>query len=103
MIVTGKFAAGTVSLLDVIQNQVEPSLIAHGQNHGSRPTGWKRPFVETQSAQRNPIQGSLDETVEFPEHDESMGELCLGFMGPPPSALLERKVLLLLSSVWTIS
>lgn len=72
LIVTGKLSSGTLSLLDVLQKQVEPSLISHGQNKGSHPQGWKRPFVETESAQRRSIQASLKETVEFPEKDESL-------------------------------
>lgn len=92
LIVSGKLASGTSSLLDVIQQRVEPSIVAHGQNRGPKPPGWKRPFVETPSAQRKPIQSVLKETVEFPEKDESVGELQIGFLGPPPSAFLERKV-----------
>jgi hypothetical protein len=70
--VTGKLSSGTLSLLDVLQQKVEPSLISHGQNNGSRPQGWRRPFVETESAQRPPIQTTLKEIVEFPEKDESL-------------------------------
>jgi Zn-dependent M16 (insulinase) family peptidase len=72
LIITGKLSSGTLSLLDVLQHQVEPSLISHGQNEGPRPQGWKRPFVETESALRQPIQTTLKETVEFPEKDESL-------------------------------
>lgn len=71
LIVAGKLSSGTSSLLSVVQEQVEPSLIAHGQNLGPRPPGWKRPFVETISAQRHPIPKTIKETVEFPEKDES--------------------------------
>ena len=107
--VTGKLSSGTLSLLDVLQQKVEPSLILHGQNNGPRPQGWRRPFVETESAQRPPIQTTLKEIVEFPEKDESlwfndqeqphsltaslgMGELMISFRGPPPKEFLERKV-----------
>jgi Zn-dependent M16 (insulinase) family peptidase len=92
LIVAGKLASGTSTLLSVIQNKVEPSLIAHHQNAGPRPPGWKRPFVETLSAIRAPIAKTLTETVEFPEKDESMGELVINFMGPPREHFLERKV-----------
>ena len=54
LIVTGKLSGGTASLLKVVQEQVEPNIIAHGQNHGPRPQGWKRPFLETDSANRKP-------------------------------------------------
>lgn len=71
LVVTGKFSSGTESLLRVAQDQIEPTLISHGQNKGPRPPGWKRPFVETQSANRPIIEDDLQETVEFPEKDES--------------------------------
>lgn len=71
---------------------MEPSLIEHGQNKGPRPEGWKRPFVETASADRKPITQDLKEVVEFPEKDESMGELIINFVGPAHTQFLERKV-----------
>lgn len=92
LIVCGKLASGTQSLLSVIQEKVEPSLIAHGQNKGPRPAGWKRPFLETPTANRVPITQTIKETVEFPEKDESVGELIIGFMGPAPTDFLKRKV-----------
>ena len=70
LIVAGKLSSGTSSLLRVVQDQIEPSLISHGQNHGPYPPGWKRPFVETASAVRNPIPVTTKHTVEFPEKDE---------------------------------
>jgi hypothetical protein len=82
---------GTPSILSVLQAQVEPSIIAHGQNHGPRPTGWKRPFLETPSANRPPIAKLRQETVTFPEKDESLGELIISYLGPAPSEFLERK------------
>jgi hypothetical protein len=90
--VTGKLSSGTSSLLKVIQEQIEPNIIAHGQNHGPRPQGWKRPFLETASAKREHIPKTIKETVEFPEKDESMGELIITFMGPPLRNFLELKV-----------
>ena len=91
LIVAGKFTEGSESLLSVIQNKIEPSLIAHGQNKGPRPPGWVRPFVETASANRPPLQDKTD-VVEFPEKDESMGELIMVFMGPAQDDYLTRKV-----------
>jgi len=92
LIVAGKLSSGTTTLLSVIQDKVEPSLIAHGHNAGPRPPGWKRPFVETVSANRRPISETIRETEEFPENDESMGELVINFMGPSRADYLERKV-----------
>jgi len=92
LIVGGKLSSGTSSLLQVVQDKVEPTLIEHGQNKGARPAGWKRPFVETPSANRQPIAKDVSKVVEFPEKDESMGELVLSFAGPPHTHFLERKV-----------
>lgn len=95
MIVTGKLSSGTGSLLSILQDKVEPSIIAHGQDRGPRPSGWKRPFVETASANRERIKEVIKETVEFPERDESQGELLITYNGPSPTAFLERKVCLM--------
>lgn len=77
--------------MSVIQNEIEPSLIAHGQDKGPRPPGWVRPFIETPSANRVPLENKADD-VEFPEKDESVGELLIVFMGPAPDDYLGRKV-----------
>ncbi|KAF8560437.1 hypothetical protein OG21DRAFT_1531918 [Imleria badia] len=103
LVVTGKLSSGTRSLLSVLQEKVEPSIIAHGQNQGPRPKGWKRPFVETASANREGIKEVTKESVEFPEKDESQGELLITYNGPPPTAFLERKALDILSTYLTSS
>lgn len=41
---------------------------------------FKRPWVE--SKQTPPLQASITETVEFPEEDESFGEIEIRFLGP---------------------
>jgi Zn-dependent M16 (insulinase) family peptidase len=91
LIITGKLSGGTTSLLSVLQEKVEPSIIEHGQNVGIHPPGWKRPFVETASRKRDLIE-NLRETVTFPEKDESIGEIYIAHLGPSPSDFLERKV-----------
>lgn len=103
LIVTGKLSSGTSTLLSVVQAQVEPNLVAHGQNMGPRPPGWKRPFVETASAIRPPIEKTIKETVEFPEKDESVGELIISSLGPAPNQFLERKALDIIGSYLTSS
>ncbi|EGN98675.1 hypothetical protein SERLA73DRAFT_73284 [Serpula lacrymans var. lacrymans S7.3] len=103
LIVTGKLSSGTESLLTVAQEHIEPNIIAHGQIHGPRPPGWKRPFVETPSAKRGPIKEIVKETVEFPEKDESMGELLVTYVGPSPDKYLERKALDMLGTYLTSS
>ena len=92
LIVTGKLSSGTKSLLAVVQDQVESNIISHGQDQGPRPRGWKRPFMETASAKRSPITHITKEIVEFPEKDESQGELLITYTGPPPNDFIERKV-----------
>lgn len=82
---------GTPSILSVLQEQVEPSIVAHQQNRGPKPNGWKRPFLETPSANRPPIAQSRREIATFPEKDESLGELIISYLGPAPAAFLERK------------
>ncbi|KAH9973401.1 hypothetical protein BJV77DRAFT_1056481, partial [Russula vinacea] len=54
LIVAGKFSNGTETLLSLVQNEVEPSIIAHGRNEGPKPPG----------------------------KDESTGELWINYMGP---------------------
>ncbi|KAJ6503445.1 Metalloenzyme, LuxS/M16 peptidase-like protein [Mycena vitilis] len=103
LIVTGKLSSGTQTLLSVVQEQVEPSLIAHGQNLGPRPPGWKRPFMETASAIRPPIQETIKDTIEFPEEDESVGELIISSLGPAPNQFLERKALDIIGTYLTSS
>lgn len=78
-----------------MQNNVEPTIIAHGQNKGPRPSGWKRPFLETPSAQREPIAELIERTVEFPEKDESSGELLINYMGPRNDDFVESKARML--------
>jgi Zn-dependent M16 (insulinase) family peptidase len=90
--VAGKLSSGTSSLLSVVQDKIEASLAAHKQNHGPRPPGWKRPFLETASAKRDPIAKTIKDTVEFPEQDESVGELILNFIGPPRNDYLTLTV-----------
>ncbi|KAH6917298.1 cytoplasmic protein [Coprinopsis sp. MPI-PUGE-AT-0042] len=103
LIVGGKFLNGTESLLHVVQNEVEPTLIEHNQNKGSRPEGWKRPFLETPSAQRPPITENVSKVVEFPEKDESMGELIISYLGPSNNKYLERKALDMIGTYLTSS
>lgn len=92
LIVAGKLASGTETLLKVLQQEVEPSLIEHGQNLGPRPKGWKRPFLETPSAHRTPFTETIKDTVEFPEKDESVGEVQISWQGCAPTDFLENKV-----------
>lgn len=80
LIVGGKLS--TQSLLETVQNEVEPRIKEHNQANGPKPAGWKRPFMETPSADKVAITQTKKDTVEFPEKDESMGEVMVSFVGP---------------------
>ena len=90
LIVAGSLS--TQALLDTLQNQVEPQIIKHGQAHGPRPDGWKRPFMETDSRIKPEMKDVRKELAEFPEKDESIGELAMYLLGPPPDDDLTFKV-----------
>lgn len=48
--------------------------------------------METESAKRGPIADTVKKTIEFPEKDESMGELMISYMGPKSDEFLQSKV-----------
>ncbi|ETW86965.1 Metallo peptidase M16 [Heterobasidion irregulare TC 32-1] len=93
LIVAGRLPSGTETLLSVIDKQVEPSIIAHGQAKGPSPEGWKRPFLETPSVRRSPLKETIKKTIEFPSSDESNGELMIGFLGPHMDDFLDSQAL----------
>lgn len=103
LIVAGKLTGGTEQLLSVVQNDVEPTIAAHHQTKGMHPPGWKRPFVETFTANRQTIPGYLEGTVEFPEQDESSGKLVIAFTGPLRGDWLEGQALVRLGTYLTSS
>ncbi|KAF8527970.1 Metalloenzyme, LuxS/M16 peptidase-like protein [Hysterangium stoloniferum] len=88
------------SLLHVLQDKVEKSILDH---HQSRPENWRRPFVETVSANRVPLVETSRETIEFPEQDESAGELMMTFKGTAPNDYLSATAIDALASYLTSS
>jgi Zn-dependent M16 (insulinase) family peptidase len=81
LIVAGRSLSPT-RLLETLQSEVEPSIIAHKQNKGPKPVGWKRPFVDSTTADVRPfIAEDKVEIVEFPERDESVGEVMMSWIG----------------------
>jgi hypothetical protein len=83
----------TRDLLQTIQTKVEPRIVEHEQTHGPKgPPGWKRPFLETPTGIPVQIADRREGTVEFPEKDESQGELRMTFVGPKHAEYLERMV-----------
>ncbi|QRV76246.1 Zinc metalloprotease [Ceratobasidium sp. AG-Ba] len=101
LIVSGKLK--TEELLHVLQTKVEPSILAHGPTQGPIPAGWKRPFVETASSKQPNLKGITKATVDFPEQDESAGEVGVSFQGPPPTEFTESKAMELLGLYLTDS
>ncbi|KAG9001081.1 hypothetical protein FRB93_012461 [Tulasnella sp. JGI-2019a] len=99
LIVAGRLS--TEALLDILQTQVEPTILKHGQT--GPPQGWKRPFMETPSIGLPKIGKPITATVDFPEKDESQGEIQMCFVGPPPKDILSRKALDLLALYLTDS
>lgn len=77
------------SLLKVLQDQVEASIVKHA---ASKPRDWKRPFIETQTAYRIRLSETKSEQVEFPEDDETAGEVHLSMPGSAPSDYLTGTV-----------
>ncbi|KAG8964007.1 hypothetical protein FRC03_002291 [Tulasnella sp. 419] len=97
LIVAGNVS--TTDLLDVLQNKIEPNILEHGQN-GAR-ADWKRPFLETPSKERPIIENVVKDVVEFPEKDESVGELSITLIGPEPGDHLIRKAIDMLGTYLT--
>ncbi|KAH8804264.1 Metalloenzyme, LuxS/M16 peptidase-like protein [Flagelloscypha sp. PMI_526] len=103
IIVTGNLPSGTSALLHVLEEHVELALVEQGFDKGFHPPGWKRPFLETPSAIRTMQKESIEETVKFPEQDESVGELMIVLDGPPRTNFLEKDALEILGNYLTSS
>lgn len=54
---------------------------------------FKRPWVGSESKLTPPLQKSVIETVEFPEEDESSGEIMVSFFGPNCNDVLQSQLL----------
>ncbi len=50
---------------------------------------FKRPWIE--SRQTPPLKQSIIETVEFPEEDESSGEVMVSYLGPSCNDVVQSK------------
>ena len=100
---TGHLASGTDALLSVVQSEIESNIAAHGHARTPKPDAWRRPFLDTASAIREPFREIVKEFTEFPTKDESVGKIMLGFRGPHPLAFLERIALNMLATYLTSS
>lgn len=117
LVVTGPLPLG--ELIETV-NAIDDGLLAAGKAPGpSGPPGWLRPFLETPSSTPPVIDGAkrgeVDDsdapsnplrrqtTVEFPEEDESMGEVYISWVGPKMGSWLEEEALSVLSTYLTDS
>ena len=88
LIVNGRSLDPT-KLLTTLTEKVIPTIAAHGQANGPRPEGWVRPFVESSTATNPPrLDEDRTEVVDFPERDESVGELMVAWIGVPHNDFL---------------
>ncbi|TIA96259.1 hypothetical protein E3P94_02416 [Wallemia ichthyophaga] len=105
LVVTGDIP--TDKLLDVMQNVIEPRIISDAKERGIeigvKPRGWKRPFVETPSAEPLKLQKTERAVAEFPEQDESVGEVELSWVGGKTNDFLHTKALDILGTYLTDS
>lgn len=78
-------------LLSTLTNTVERDLALRGLAKGPSPPGWRRPFVETSTAQNPPqLPRHEKEVVFYPEKDESVGSVMLHWIGPDSQDYLRR-------------
>ncbi|KAK4688517.1 presequence protease, partial [Tremellales sp. Uapishka_1] len=90
-------------LFDILNSKVDPMILARQQASGGIPAGWKRPFVETSTADPISLTTSETQVIEFMEKDESIGEVNIVFLGPPPTDYLENTALDILATYLTSS
>lgn len=111
------------ALFDTLM-QIDKRFAEAGVAHGAMgPPGWRRPFLETPSAVPPKIDGHLlhvdgvDEAdppadekglrrrafIEFPERDESIGEVQISWVGPPLEDTLELQAIDVLATYLTDS
>lgn len=91
-------------LFDVLINKVEPMILE--QKKGQKeiiPSDWKRPFVETSTAEPLKLSESKTQVAEFMETDESMGEVMSVWLGPQPNDYVTKTALSVLGSYLTYS
>lgn len=103
LIVNGRSLDPT-KLLNTLTEKVVPSIAAHQQAKGRRPEGWVRPFVESSTASNPPVlKEDRTEIVDFPERDESVGELMVTWLGVAHNDFLNDLALEVLGTYLTDS
>lgn len=100
---------GAINLPDlfaVLNEQVDPLIIKQREARGDAKAelaGWKRPFVETSTAKPLAIAAPETQVVEFMEEDESMGDVSMVWLGPPPMDYRQGLALKVLNDYLTYS
>jgi len=72
-----------------ILNEFEESILGHFPSVRT-----KRPWIDSPAVP--PLTKSIVDTVEFPEKDESMGEICIAWLGPNCAGSVASKLIILL-------
>ncbi|TYJ56451.1 hypothetical protein B9479_002854 [Cryptococcus floricola] len=92
-------------LFQVLNDKVEPLILANKPttSQSVTPADWKRPFVESSTSNPLSIGQSITKVVEFMEEDESVGEVMITFLGPPPIDYTTNLALSILDSYLTQS
>ncbi|OCF75418.1 cytoplasmic protein [Kwoniella mangroviensis CBS 8886] len=96
-------AVSPEELFRVLNEQVDPLILEQRNNQPkiTPPEDWQRPFVETTTSHRLSIPESVTKVVEFMEEDESVGEVILTYLGPPPIDYFTNTALKLLGNYLT--
>lgn len=97
-------AVNVDELFDVLNSKVEPMILEQKKNQKEIiPSDWKRPFVETSTAEPVKLPESKTQVAEFMETDESMGEVMSVWLGPQPNDYTTKTALGVLGSYLTYS
>ncbi|WVN87093.1 uncharacterized protein L203_102269 [Cryptococcus depauperatus CBS 7841] len=86
------------ALFKILNDEVDPMILAQNCSQPICPPDWKRPFVESSSALPLSIPKSITKVVEFMEDDESVGELAINFLGPAHTDHLTKLALNMLNN-----
>ncbi|WVO17244.1 hypothetical protein L204_104936 [Cryptococcus depauperatus] len=90
-------------LFKILNDEVDPIILAQNSSQPIPPPDWKRPFVDSPSALPISIPKSIVKVVDFMDDDESVGELAINFLGPPPTDHLTKLALSILNNYLTES
>lgn len=87
----------------MLNEQVEPMILANLSTDSVPPPNWQRPFVDTTTSSPLSLPESQQKVVEFMEEDESMGDVSVNWLGPGPMDYRSGLALKLLGDYLTSS